>query len=134
MTRTSLTAFLLARFAEDQAEAAKAYDVIASTEQHTVRLATMYVDGDIATVQTSAPGVTTKIASRLHAECLAKQRILAAHPIAFDRDHPVDGYCTTCQTWDGDVSRSGLSAPCDTLAALASVYADHPHFQEEWRA
>lgn len=55
------------------------------------------------------------------ADCEAKRRIVEEHsPI----DDQPNGWCTVC---DGD------GWPCATMAALASVYADHSDFDPAWR-
>jgi hypothetical protein len=37
--------------------------------------------------------------------------------------------CEMC----GSVDDSPVEWPCETLLALASVYADHPDYRDEWR-
>jgi hypothetical protein len=55
---------------------------------------------------------------RVLAEVEAKRRIIAEH-------HPVD----PCDAHDASFD----TIPCDTLLALASVYAEHPDYREEWK-
>lgn len=57
--------------------------------------------------------------ARVLAECAAKRAIVAEH-------HPVD----PCDAHDGATMRT---ATCDTLLHMASVYADHPDYDEAWR-
>lgn len=74
--------------------------------------------------------------SRVLAECEAKRRIVGLHRPG--GEHEPDS-CTLCQ-WDIDCEaprashQPGSGAfPCDTLRALASVYADHPELDPAWR-
>lgn len=53
------------------------------------------------------------------AEVAAKRAIVELH-------HPVD----PCDAHNGSTFES---VPCETLATLAAIYADHPDFREEWR-
>jgi hypothetical protein len=87
----TLTEFLLARIAEDEAEMAEA-------------------------VRLRHPGLTIRRSpSRFEAECEAKRRILE-----------------TCETYEYEVTNAyGYD---DVLRALAAVYADHPDYDEAWRA
>jgi hypothetical protein len=58
--------------------------------------------------------------SRVLADCEAKRRIVERH-----RSKPDTGgwYCAGC----------GDDWPCEDLRDLASVYADHPDYDEAWR-
>jgi hypothetical protein len=56
---------------------------------------------------------------RMLAECVAKRAIVALH----DSEH----HCTT-------FSAPEDNDPCETLTALAAVYADHPDYRDEWRS
>ena len=64
----------------------------------------------------------------LLAECEAKRRVVELH----GRDHE-------CSTYDrhGEIDNCTWvlhdERPCSTLLLLASVYADHPDYREEWR-
>jgi hypothetical protein len=62
----------------------------------------------------------------LLAECEAHRRIVEAHP-------SYGGYGEHCATCYAESDLSGDDWPCVTLRALASVYADHEDFREEWR-
>lgn len=55
-------------------------------------------------------------------ECEAKRGIVRLH-----REWEGFGCCSTC----GDVPQ--VEFPCDTIEALAAVYADHPDYDEAWR-
>jgi hypothetical protein len=118
----TLADFLLARIAEDEAEARAAI---------TARVPAVLVGPE-----------------RLLAECNAKLRILEDHaPKAYRgleaEEHapepdprPLSNWveCRRCFDWGssgGDYDF--LIWPCLTLRALALSYADHPNYQEEWR-
>lgn len=110
----TITEFLLARIAED--EAAVPYrpaptvgdDVLAQIDeaQHGYRAL--------------KPGVLTVTTARVLAECEAKRRIVEGH----------------AETWDlgrEDYLEGVWRSEDHTIRVLASVYADHPDFQDEWR-
>lgn len=61
---------------------------------------------------------------RVLAECAAKRAIVALHS---SEDGVRYGYCEQC--WDGNTP---LPYPCLTLRILALPYAEHEQFQEEW--
>lgn len=67
---------------------------------------------------------------RVLAECEAKRRIVEDHTDSREPD-----YCPRCvkyrDQWEGFIVY--CPHPCPTLAALASVYADHPDYRDEWR-
>lgn len=80
--------------------------------------------------------------ARVLTECEAKRRIVEVHhPHDHGGEHGDATFCTECQ-WDhGDdspridnqpVENFGRN-PCQTLATLAAVYADHPDYREEWK-
>lgn len=62
---------------------------------------------------------------RVLAECETKRRIVELHRAANG-----DGACDLCGGLDADLLRGQW--PCETLIALASVYADHPDFDPAW--
>src|SRR5699024_4506148 len=132
---TDIVDFLLARIAEDEAAAQAA--VVRSDDPE--------IDGvdtwDVLRGQTvigpaldqirsvhlpdgaTAEHIARHDPARVLRECDTKRRIVAAHDGSFDgvqNTHPCDG---TNGVYD-----------CDTLRALAAVYADHPDFREEWRS
>ena len=55
--------------------------------------------------------------ARVLAECEAKRAVVGLHPEML-------GWCQGC---------AHESYPCRTLLALALPYADHPDYREEWR-
>lgn len=102
----TITEFLLARIAEDEAGARRG---LLCGEAHPT--ADVYhPDGH--------PD------PRAERECEAKRRIVAEHPL------DDEGFC-----YDDATHSHGCKWhwPCPTLRALASVYADHPDYHEEWR-
>lgn len=131
----TLTDFLLARIAEDEAVArevdpdAWGYDVTANREA--------WADGDRVSV-----GV-----GRVLAECEAKRRIVELHTPGSWTAIAGVGDVSTCPTcaylWDEDFPRHpGVTTdgelaeeryPCSTLQLLALPYADHPDYDEAWR-
>lgn len=60
--------------------------------------------------------------ARVLAECAAKRAIIAEH----QQDH-LGAVCTRCRFIGGY-----MEYPCPTLEALAAVYADHPDYRQEW--
>lgn len=70
---------------------------------------------------------------RVLAECEAKRGILAEHPIT----DKVVGYgggkhlfgCETCHDWDGVTEGHGY---CPTLRYLAAPHSDHPDYDAGW--
>ena len=112
----TLTDFLLARIAEDEAAAHALGDEPGREWWHVTNEWLPPLNSDAA-----------RFAARLHptrvlAECEAKRRVVGLH--SGDED-PSD-----CPPWGR--SPSGLE-PCSTLRALALPYADHPDYREEWR-
>lgn len=117
---SDLSAFLLARLAEDEA-AAKA----AGSDQRVTWATT-------ANAAASAAGADAGLfilfndPARVLADVEAKRRIVGLHP-------SYGGYGERCATCQSEDDLAGDPWPCPTLRALASVYADHPEFREEWR-
>ena len=112
---TTLTEFLLARIAED--EAPSRVRVRPEFVNRVVYLSTGYaegsqrmLDGKVMTEEEWA-AITEPVppTARVLAECDAKRRIV---------EMAVDGYEYN---------------PNPTLRYLAAVYADHPDYREEWR-
>lgn len=119
----SLTEFLLARIAEDEARAPL-------VDQCPYNLGDITEEEDWAGVHWTS--------ARVLAECEAKRRIVAEHA-PFERpyyDRAASEFrtgtagCGRCISDDRDV----VDWPCATMRALAAVYADHPDYREEWRA
>jgi len=70
--------------------------------------------------------------------------VCAAHRAIVELHANDDGNCSTCgdeNGWTGDGDggeffdndRSAVDFPCDTIKALAGIYADRPGYREEWR-
>lgn len=75
--------------------------------------------------------------ARVLAECEAKQRIVALHRQAEGPNYRGTECCARC-TADGEYPADDdytdeQNWPCPTLRALAAVYADHEDYREEWR-
>lgn len=67
--------------------------------------------------------------ARVLAECAAKQAIIGMHRRTMDiYGDALGDTCTTCVSSGPDAQ----GYPCDTLKALAAVYADHPDYKQEW--
>ena len=75
-------------------------------------------------------------ADRALAECSAKRRIVEEHPGVFLPKHheQLPPKCRRCRNLEPAEGDRHMFAPwpCGTLRALASVYADHPDYQQEW--
>ena len=65
--------------------------------------------------------------ARVLAECEAMRRIVGEH---LPGGEDGKSYCGCC--WLDDL-RTWEPYPCPTMRAVASVYADHPDYQEAWR-
>jgi hypothetical protein len=110
----TLTEFLLARIAEDEAAAREPRWL---AFEHGVDSYGQEV-----------------FAKRVLAECESKRRIVRVHG-------PRDGECDVCNRgwWDEDDDGTERYAsmpeayPCLTLRALALPYADHPDYRDEWK-
>lgn len=117
----TLTSFLLDRIAEDESSARTA----ALTEGQREYLWDGFAKAGVA-------GLAERLVAGCHdparavAECEAHRRIVELHTDGeTDPDYP---WCETCS---GEIH--AVRWPCPTLRALASIYADHPEFQEAWR-
>lgn len=132
----TITEFLLARIAEDEAEAQACVVEVGPT-----RAGELYEDGSGLAEADAFPSYPWGVGpselaymagsghpARVLAECEAKRQIIELHQRCNVHDHPGDE-CDACQRC-GD----GSIWPCDTLLAVASVYADHPDFDPAWRA
>lgn len=145
----TITDFLLARISEDEIDLAGERDIDSNPFPHGpvrpqgpgwVTLDGRDVTGDYDYWFSELP--ITREAQRWELECDAKRKIVELHPLTTDVV-PVDtgpnpGYgCETCHTVTSgridDVDYVEALGPCDTLLALASVYADDPQFREEWK-
>lgn len=122
----TLTEFLLARIAEDEKWALKAKGDRAGRWASWNRSWDDSPNRDLAAdgmrVATLPMWLDEHVArhdpARVLAECEAKRRIVGLHPEIL----------TICQGCAAE------TFPCRTLLTLALPYADHPDFQDEWRA
>jgi hypothetical protein len=116
----TLTDFLLARIAEDEAAAPDG---------------SLWLGGEMPWLlgEGDPPNFPITVdPRRVLAECEAKRRIVDLHQdygctAAGTEGHETCGdreWCYTCG--------EGSSHPCDTLTALALPYADHPDFRDFW--
>lgn len=125
----TLTDFLLARIAEDEGRARAAID---DDTGHDEGFANQY---DELIRPPSGIGVakggfgeaaarmiaTYAVPRRTLAECEAKRRIVELHGVNEYRVDPCDAHDANLET-----------IPCETLRALAAVYAGHPDYRSEW--
>lgn len=121
----TITEFLLARIAEDEAVAGEVREWDAAhypdlaREFHSQLEAYSYgYDND--------PMISAH-PSRIFAECAAKRSLVEMHrnmPSPFE-----DGLCAMC----AETGANAQAYPCDTIKALAVVYSDHPDYQDEWK-
>lgn len=75
------------------------------------------------------------LAARTVAECAAKRAIVELH-IPWGFEYSGGEGCTRCvspDNWTTAELPDDERFPCQTLRLLASAYADHPDFREEWR-
>lgn len=118
----TLTDFLLARIADEEALARGVPDGVPPSEGGTNRNGWQLHTSIKATVfdrEIGPRGSIEASPARVLAECEAKRRIVEEHGGGAD---PCDAHDASFET-----------IPCDTLRALALPYADHSDFREEWR-
>jgi hypothetical protein len=103
-----LTEFILARIAEDEAQADRVF--------------LDYGTGDWDSLK-----------DRVLVECAAKRRIVEVHAGTpyFELRYPGYIVCVRCGNPDTGEG-ADVEWPCDTVRAIASVYADHPDYRQEW--
>ena len=140
----TLTDFLLARIAEDEAVARGSGVVAWLTYRHPdgsmdhteVAAAAVEVPDAWVSAGREAEGfASAKVIydeRRVLAECESKRAIVALHaayPTPQEMTYGTIIACSTC----GSVDDSPVEWPCDTLRLLAQPYADHPDFDPAWR-
>jgi len=151
----NVSEFLEARIAEDEAVARRAspgpwsFADIASVGGGTIydpTVAIANVSWDVEDInspirrtrpawQADATGIhiARHNPARVLAECKAKRAIADLHGPVEDRGWQSGVahdflWCGSCGTLDD----APVPFPCETLEALASVYADHPDYRPEW--
>ena len=141
---TTLTDFLLARIAEDEAAAREAQEWTYQQEAEWWAEGEWWLEGVcMSTIGSGHTGshivgysysdqtaehIARHDPARVLAECEAKRRIAEEHV----NEGALDGlsYCGTCEDRR---KHDAANWPCVTIRALAAVYADHPDYREEWR-
>jgi hypothetical protein len=136
----TLTEFLLARIAEDEA--------VARALSYSPRWIMAHDMPD------AFPGVVEQIMrwdpARVLAECAAKRRIVEIHAVEhlekvvydysagkyLDARVPWDvcSICIDLDYTDDEGAVAPLDYPCPTIGALAAVYAEHADYRPEWAA
>ena len=127
MTKIGLTDFLLARIAEDEADAREAYyegqwwlpeeEAVVAADRDLEPIMLLDRKCDAAHAANWSP-------ARVLAECEAKRRIVD-DAVAFDVED--------ASGISGDFARAAKHAFRDAVSHLASVYADHPDYDPDWR-
>jgi hypothetical protein len=129
-----LADFLLARTAEDEADARRAAAVddlgpVWRAGRKWEDFAGIYASG-IEVADMPDTGVAPHIArwdpARVLAECQAKRRIVEHHGSNGDDDFALCVICT-------EVGPDAQGWPCQTLRLLALSYADHEDYRPEWK-
>jgi len=118
----TLTEFLLARIAEDEAVGQAAVSDWYSQEKPLQYAETGY---------NTTPDLTID-PRRVLAECEAKRRIVEVHAEIHENGIEESLACAACSPDDGAGGRV-WDWPCDTVRLLSLPYADHPDYREEWR-
>lgn len=121
----TLTDFLLARIADDEAVARAANEASSGSGPWWVdgpakvsRKFWIYATGEKFQDEATATHIAHHDPTRVIAECASKTIIVKHHGM-------VAGGKPWCEA-------DGRPWPCDTMRALASVYADHHHFDSSW--
>ena len=119
---SDLTEFVLARIAEDEAAARDALEDGRGTPEPEPWLA-------VGWPRSEHPGPVVFVGpERFLAECEAKRRTVNRHRPEEFMDAPGEFFCLRCQP-----SGNRGMWPCPDLRDLASVYAEHPDYREEWK-
>lgn len=112
----TITEFLLARITEDEVKA-------------TLRTVHAEDCGWIPNEAGYSYPCNCGVPERMAAECAAKRAIIGLHGRNADiYGEAMGDTCTMCTETGPDAQ----GWPCDTLRALAAVYAGHPDYQQEW--
>ena len=112
----TLTEFLLARIAEDEADPWRGAELIGT-------------DRVVGRAEREALAADEREwVARALAECVAKRRIVNGHT----GWHVCPNLTDEGYTDYGDGSGDEWEAICPTLRTLAAIYADHPDFNPDW--
>lgn len=139
-TTATITDFLLARIAEDEA-AARAAEASAVSPWTDERDEDVIDAGgsslmDYADLRRGTPAhIARHDPARVLAECAALRAVVELHR-PWATGYPEITACFSCGPMFDEKFRAeayGEGWPCLTLRALAAVYADHPDYREEWR-
>jgi hypothetical protein len=141
----TLTEFLLARIAEDEEVARNAtvgpwwYDpskmnavdheesvFAGSRGPSAITVASTGPCDDIGSMADAAH-IARHDPARVLAECEAKRRIVEEHRTVAYEDAEMNDVGTGCYTC------GFADEECETLLILATIYADHPDYDESWR-
>jgi hypothetical protein len=139
----TLTDFLLARIAEDEASAQRVMPYVEARGAQIVINLTRTETLPDGTRRSVSEMASPYDPARVLAECAAKRAIVELHRIWLQEHegvyldgqpgpHGVEARCVICGT-NGTYTTSA-SAGCETLGILALPYADHPDYRDEWRA
>lgn len=135
--KLSITEFLLAKIAEDEAVARDSYydGQTWQPEEESVVAADQDYDWVFMMARKrDALHAAHWSPARVLAECTAKRAIIDEHGpqevASLDRDSWAKPFivCRRCAIGDRQVV-----APCPTLKSLAAVYADHPDYNPDWK-
>ncbi len=118
----TITEFLEARITDDEQAAQKAAKWVASGPTPAVTWFGALGDGNIKQFGEGGNHVSTWSPARALAECAAKRAIIKLADDVEGLDYRVTS------EWGGDIDGTGE----DILKSLASVYADHSDYQQEW--
>ncbi|UXM92517.1 DUF6221 family protein [Paenarthrobacter sp. JL.01a] len=135
----TITEFLQARIAEDEALATKAargsdgewhrgHGWMPDEDECRVEGDSIVIYDEGGHDPNQAEHIARHDPARVLAECAAKRAIIELHRRLFAAPHSICNRCTDYTTGDAD------DYPCDTLCALATIYKDHPDYQQEWAA
>lgn len=138
----TLTEFLLARIAEDEAVARRRvgtgfhhFERIPHEGKAGGRIGYWLDDWQGSGFIDVTEHIARHDPARVLAECEAKRRIIELHhpkePDGCDAWN--DGRCIVCVKFHADMDCEQMAYPCPTIRALAQPYADHPDFDPEWK-
>lgn len=141
MEAVTLTEFLLARIADDEAVAREASSPsLRAWEVRGLDIYTVAGPPSFNPIARHALGqqgehIARWDPARVLAECAAKRRIIDHHHIEWAGSRGGGWFCWVCGGPDADIYERNPTETqaCPDLAALASVYTSHADFDPEWR-